>query len=203
MKKISILFLVSCSILAFAACGNRSSVRETLSAADALMQERPDSSLYVLQSIDSNSLKSKRLKAEHSLLLSMALDKNYIDLTSDSLINNAVTYYRRHNDYEKRFLSLYYQGRVYENAEQYSKAMLSFTEAEQIIDNVENDFAKGLLYAHLGDLHDKVYDYSGSLELFTKSEYYHDEAGRINHKYYSKLSMACSYIRDSRLIHSI
>ncbi len=163
MRKCSILLLVSFVVTVLFSCQGNSAASKLLDEVEGLMNERPDSALYLLENISVGKLGTKRLKAEYSLLMSMALDKNYIDLTSDSLINTAVDHYRGGKDYEKQFLSLYYQGRVYENAGQYTRAMLSFTEAEQLIDKVENDFAKGLLYAHLGKLHDRLYDYAPML----------------------------------------
>ncbi len=163
------------------------------------MNECPDSALLVLRGIDCSGLKSRKLNAEHSLLLSMTLDKNYIDLTSDSLINIAVDYYRHRKDYERRFLSLYYQGRVYQNAKQYSKAMLSFTEAEQIIDKVDDDFAKGHLYAHLGSLYDTFYNFPRSLESYIDAEHFYANANRINHVNYAKLSIGCAYVNMNRM----
>ncbi len=170
---------------------------EKLDMAETLMNEHPDSALYILQNIDYESLKGKEEKARHSLLMSMALDKNYIDLTSDSLINIAVDYYDRHRDYERTFLSLYYQGRIYENVGEYNKAILSFTKAEDIEEEVGDDFAKGLLYAHLGEIYKKYYDYPKALAAFVKAEDYYKEAQRLNHQYNVKLLIAGVYVNSN------
>ena len=44
----------------------------------------------ILEGIDKSNLNNKELKARHGLLLSMALDKNFIDLTSGSLFQPVV-----------------------------------------------------------------------------------------------------------------
>ena len=54
---------------------------------ESFIEERPDSALAVLEQINKEELSSKEEKAKHALLLSIALDKNYIDLTTDSIIN--------------------------------------------------------------------------------------------------------------------
>ena len=72
--------------------------------------------------------------ALYSLLISMALDKNYIDVASDSLIRPAVKYFERRRDNYHAFLSYYYLGRVYENAGQYDNALSAFLVAENRID---------------------------------------------------------------------
>ncbi len=81
----------------------------------------------------SDSLSSSADRGLYSLLYSMALDKNYIDLKNDSIIRPAVSYFSRHKDNTRTFLSYYYLGRVYENAENYDHALLSYLNAEAII----------------------------------------------------------------------
>lgn len=58
--------------------------------------DRPDSALSVLDSIDRSLLTTKRLKAHHALLHAMALDKNYIDVSDDSIARVAVDYFSKH-----------------------------------------------------------------------------------------------------------
>ncbi len=67
------IVLVSCS-------GNITSVRhETFDAAKRLMQARPDSALGLLCDADTTGF-TRADRAKYALLLSQALDKNYIDL---------------------------------------------------------------------------------------------------------------------------
>ena len=51
----------------------------------------------LLEGIDKSELTSKELEAKYALLLSQALDKNFIDLQSDSIIAPAVNYYKMMN----------------------------------------------------------------------------------------------------------
>ncbi len=192
MKRIQLILLLATIFLG--SCATQKSLRETLSDAELLMNESPDSALFLLGAIESTSIKSKKTKAEYDLLLSMALDKNYIDLKTDSLIINAVEYYRLHRDYERRFLSLFYLGRVQYNASQYEKAIVSYTEAEQIIDKVESNYTKGLLYANLAGVYEKTYDYLRFLEAGIKAEQYYKAANRITHQKYSRLLIGKAYI---------
>lgn len=61
-----------------------------------LMLSQPDRSLNIILTIDPQQIKTKQIKARYCLLYSQALDKNAIDLTSDTLIRPAVAYYKRH-----------------------------------------------------------------------------------------------------------
>ena len=64
----------------------------TLEDVASFIEERPDSALTILDTMDSFSLTTSALKARHSLLLAMARDKNYIDDTTDSIIAPAVSW---------------------------------------------------------------------------------------------------------------
>ena len=57
------------------------------------METHPDSALALLKTIDQSSIIGKESKAKYSLLMSMALDKNYIDTTTFDIIQPAIDYY--------------------------------------------------------------------------------------------------------------
>ena len=57
-----------------------------------------------------------KAQADYSLLMTQAMDKNYINFTSDSLIKFAVGYYGGHTeDLVAKGKSFYYYGRVMES----------------------------------------------------------------------------------------
>ena len=82
-------------------------------------------------------------------------------------MTQVVSYYEDKRDKEKLFKAYYYLGRIQYNAGDYAESMLSYTKAEQLIDKIDDDFIKGLLYAQLGMLHQKYYDYPRSLEYYS------------------------------------
>ena len=63
-------------------------------------------------------------------LLSQALDKNYIDLQSDSIIAPAVRYYENHGTPDERLKVFYYRGRISMNANDYDSATEYFIKAD-------------------------------------------------------------------------
>ncbi len=71
-------------------------VRKELSDIESYIMERPDSALTMLEAMDRNDLEQERDKARHALLHAMALDKNYIDVSDDSIAQVAVDYYSKH-----------------------------------------------------------------------------------------------------------
>lgn len=73
-------------LLCLVSCTQHSGHWEMLNDMETVMSERPDSALEVLRDINRDELSSDEERAKHALLLSMALDKNYIDETDISLI---------------------------------------------------------------------------------------------------------------------
>ncbi|MEE3407174.1 MAG: tetratricopeptide repeat protein, partial [Candidatus Cryptobacteroides sp.] len=90
---------------------------------DSYIQERPDSALAVLDSIDRTKLTGKKETALYSLLYTMALDKNYKDPVDESLIEPAVKYYSKHGDPDTRLKAFFYQGVIFGNQRNYNKAI--------------------------------------------------------------------------------
>ncbi len=74
------------AILFFTGCYNREQISR-LDEAEALLQNKPDSALTILQQLKSEGGQAEQ--ARYALLYSEALDKNHIKATNDSLIRRA------------------------------------------------------------------------------------------------------------------
>lgn len=159
--KISVAALLILLILASISCSSSNAVKYKLEKSEMLMQDFPDSSLAILQSITSGQLAGKKERALYSLLYSQALDKNYIDITDDSIINIAVNYYSNRNDEMRKAQSWYYLGRVYYNANNTKAAVESFLKAKAAAEKSENHFLTGQIYSILGKL---LYDQNFFIE---------------------------------------
>ena len=186
-----ILFLLVA--LPFAGCRDHSPVADKLQQAETCMNEHPDSALTVLKSIGQAELQSEEHRARYALLYSQALDKNYIDLTSDSLINIAVDFYKDRDDVRAKVLSYYYQGRIYTNANELIQATLAYMEAEQLVDELGDDYAAGLLYTQMGDIYRDYYDFPKALESYHLSTEHYHKADKPLHKLYGMMSQSAIY----------
>ena len=82
---------------------------------ETIIEERPDSVLNVLQAIDTDELIGDEERAKHALLLSMAMDKNYIDRTDFEVLQPAIDYYEDNGSATDKLRTYYYQGRIYQN----------------------------------------------------------------------------------------
>ena len=189
MNKIPTILLFL-GLLLLMACNDPKHVTDTLHRAEALMNEHPDSAWAMLNTLCPDEMGQKSTRAHYALLYTQAQDKNYIDETNDSLISVAVDYYRDTDDVRHKFLSYYYKGRVYFNAKDYQNATLCYMEAEQLTDEVGDDYLVGLLYAELGRIYDIYYDYPKSLEAHQKAAECYERAGKIRHRNYMWLNQA-------------
>ena len=192
MKTKHILYLLLVWV-AMIACSDPKSVTDTLNRAEALMNEHPDSAWTMLNTLSSDEIGQNSPRALYALLYTQAQDKTYRDETNDSLISIAVDYYRDTDDARRKFLSYYYKGRVYFNAKDYLNATTCYMEAEQLADEVGDDYLVGLLYSELGRIYRLYYDYPKSLEAHRKAAECYERAGKIRHRNYMWLnqSSAC------------
>ena len=108
-------------------------------------------------------------------------------------MTQVANYYEGKRDKEKLFKAYYYLGRIQYNAGDYAASMLSYTKAEQLIDKIDDEFIKGLLYAQLGMLHQKYYDYPRSLDAFNTAAKHYELARKTAHKYFAKLNIGQVY----------
>ena len=82
--------------------------------------------LNVLQAIDTDELVGDEEQAKHALLLSMAMDKNYIDKTDFEVLQPAIDYYEDNGSATDKLRTYFYQGRIYQNAGDNGSAMECF-----------------------------------------------------------------------------
>ena len=189
MKKLYSL-IVLLLILLFGACSDPKHVIEPLHRAEALMNEYPDSALNLLKGIAQTELHTQEHRARYALLYSQALDKNFIDLTSDSLINIAVDYYKDRDDVRAKFLSYYYQGRIYTNANNLTQATLAYLEAEQLVDELGDGYAAGLLYKQIGLIYNSYYDFPKGLQAHQQAIEHFTKANKPIHRIQAMLTLS-------------
>ena len=173
MKERFILPIITACILASCISRTDSTTALILDDVQTYMDEQPDSALSVLRNIDRESLATKDLEAKFSLLLSQALDKNYIDLQSDSIIAPAVRYYQNHGSAEEKLMTLYYRGRIAMNARKYEEAISYFTKASEYADRVCDKVAAGRVYAAQSNIYNEYFDIEKTIKSANKAaEYY-------------------------------
>ena len=185
------LFLIAAIIPTLFSCTGLN-VKRALNDVETYIMESPDSSLTVLESIERSRLKTQRNKAQHALLHAMALDKNYIDVTDDSLAHVAVDFYQKHGPLKNRARALYYLGIAYFNQKQYDKAILEYSKAEKIAEKCDSLFL-GMIYTAMSYTYNNTYNSIGE-QTFAQNAY--DVFTDIDAEQYmrsSKYRMAVSF----------
>lgn len=112
MPEILKLILNSLLFFCLVACNEGSDMVLLLNKAEMYMSEKPDSALSLLDSIIQPEDLSNEQYALWCLLYTQAQDKNWIEHTSDSIINVAVEYFKEKNDPHRKAQAYYCQGRV-------------------------------------------------------------------------------------------
>ena len=164
----------------FVACERHSEHWSTITEMETIIEERPDSVLNVLQSIDTDELIGDEERAKHALLLSMALDKNFIDKTDFEVLQPAIDYYEDNGTATDKLRTYYYQGRIYQNMGNDASAMRSFVNALDKGAESNDDLTKARTLVAQSTIYyslmkwDKVYDVS------IKAANYYFEVDRIN-----------------------
>lgn len=191
MKQTFLPILLICIIVG---CTPRST-KSTLNDVDSYIMERPDSALQVIESMDRSLLKTERSRAHHALLHAMALDKNYIDVTEDSIAQVAVDYYSRRGPEKSKARAYYYLGLAYYYQQNYDKAILEFTKAEEVAETCDSLYW-GMTKDIQGHTYDMTYNDIEVINCFKKAYYIY--SGLLdNHKAQSvQFKLAQVYISD-------
>lgn len=178
-------------------CACHSSIDREMGAVEQLINDSPDSALVALQRLSSSSLKTRKQKARYALLLSQALDKNYIDIADDSLITVATEYYRAKDVSSNRMKANYYSGIVHKNALNYPRAILDLELAEKDAQALGDFFYLGLIHRNQASCFSSVLNNTYAIEYHKKAV----DAFRSAHKdlylLYALQSLAIDYINSN------
>jgi tetratricopeptide (TPR) repeat protein len=178
MKQGNIIIAIVVLVLALACCnegGDTANMRE-LAGIDSLLSKarQYEVAQQRLDSLHPDGFNQAE-RAYYSLLLSQSHYKNYINDTTDAVINKAVDYYEHHGDREKYTRSLLYKGCVYQMMGDAEKAIASYKDAENAAEDgdLENKaFAKlrlATLYADNSNYADlKIRKYKEALDLYNQ-----------------------------------
>lgn len=161
MKLIKILIL-TIGITLLTNC-SENKYGEQLNKVESIMNIQPDSALSILKAIDYNTIMTESEKARYVLLKTHIITKNKGKAINDSLINISVNYYKTHkSSNEKLAMSLIYQSNYLINNGQFDKAMLSLLEAEELFNELNDNYIKGYHSVLLGALYAYYCDFSNA-----------------------------------------
>ena len=135
-----------------------------LSQVEDCMESNPDSALTLLKQIPHPEKLGGKAQADYALLMTQAMDKNYITSSSDSLISLAVSYYGSHSeDLVAQGKSYFYYGRVMNGLKRDEDAMKYYLSAKKVFDGGEEYKMLGLISEEIGNLNRRQNMYESAL----------------------------------------
>lgn len=104
------------------------------------------------------------------MLLSLAQYRCYIPVSSDSLINLAIEYYKDKNDADKKGAAFYVKGCILEEyCKDIPNALLAYKEAETCIPDMDDKQYVARIYSSLGYVNKKSFHFEPAKEYYQKA----------------------------------
>lgn len=177
-------------------CSTHPELVNRLEKAENIIDTYPDSALHILEEPIFSDIRNRKEKALHSLLYSKALDKNYIDICSDSIIRPAADYYSKYGNNLRRAQSLYYLGTTFYNANDIKNAAENYLKAKEAADKTDEHYLKGQICNILGLIYYRQ-------DLFIEAAALYEESGKHFNcaGYPEKYANALSYAAKSCYLH--
>lgn len=208
MMERSIIFILLSMLLS---CTGNKVYDHQLSKADSIMDIADDSAQIAIKMLDalkpewSKFTKAQRMR--YDLLYHKAMNKAYIDFTSDSTMLAVVDYYEHHGTANDKMLAYYILGCVYRDMHEAPMALEYYNKATEQADTTAQDCDYATLcrvYSQMGVLFSKQYLPYQELFSFEKATHYaykaHDTLNAI--RYYYNKTGAYTYLdnEDSAII---
>ena len=188
MKRM-LMLLLTIEVLLSCSGGSYSRLQEI----ESYMENEPKRALEELRQMNAEEIKGARNIAKYALLHSMALDKNYIDLKTDSIIAPAVKYYSKRGSADDRLLMHYYMGRIYANAGNWDKAAIEYSKGEELVGKAKNKLAVGRLYNSFVIVYNQINNARKEIEYAQKAYDLFDSLGNVRLLNITKGLLAMGY----------
>lgn len=128
---ITVLFLL-------VSCGGNRVVDSKMASADSLMDVCQDSAQTALAMLDSLKAQkpnmSKAQQMHYDLIYAKAMNKSFVDFTTDSVMKRVVAYYDKHGSVNERMLAYYLLGCVYRDLQDAPASLDNYYKAVELAD---------------------------------------------------------------------
>lgn len=165
MRRLIFFFLLGIIV----SCSSERDTVRLVNQAEKIVQEHPDQALRMLDTLSRGNFSSRKERARYGIVKSMALTKNWIEPSSDSLIRPAVDYYGKSRQYDYRMKAWFYFGRVQLVQGELVASLYSFKQAEHAAENTGDDRYKGLIQMGLANVYNRNYNSPEALKHVKKA----------------------------------
>lgn len=158
------------SVLSISCNGDSNVLNTTFSKIENCIETYPDTALYLLNSIHHPEKLHGKSMADYALLMTQAMDKNYMKFKSDSLIALALNYYTLDKSApEMRAKAQFYYGRVLLESDREAEALEHFLSAKDYFQSIRQYKMLALIANEIGMIHRRQRMYTDALNDFRES----------------------------------
>ena len=167
---IRIAFFFILSFLAVSCHRDTDALNMTFSKVEKCMDLCPDSALNLLKGIHDPEKLWGESQATYALLMTQAMDKNYMKFSSDSLIALALNYYTITQTSPVMYAkALFYHGRVMLELDKEEEALKSFLAAKDVYERTKDHKMLALIAEEVGMINRKQDLYDDALTNFREA----------------------------------
>ena len=137
-----------------------------------LTEGENDYAYYYISKYDAASFLKEEDRAYYNLLMTRATIERGLNPPSDSLINEAIRYYKIAGDRERLACCYYYKGEYYINLKEWPRAIQIMKRAEEQVVQTENRWLKYKIYDAIGRINQQCGNYRLGVEYIVKAKEY-------------------------------
>jgi len=189
------LVILSILLCALAACSPSPDARR-IARAEAIMDDRPDSALDILDSIDPAGL-GDDLRALHAVLLLRAKEICNIDISDDSVMPWVIDHYVRTGDRQREMLARYHHAVAMSQRQDYAQSIISATKAYDLAAADSNHFWCGMTSRLISDAYHETDNSAEELAYARRGRHHFQTSGRQPYINYALLDHARALVSHS------
>lgn len=180
------------SVFLLFSCGKKE-YTEILDRAHRQLENKEYSEAYnMLSLISFDDVVGCENRARFALLYSSALDKNKVDIKSDSLIRFAVDYYEKRGSDLYKAKVYYYLGRIYNNNKNIELCVENYILAKEHVPEKAH-YSKGLIYSDLGNQYKDQHSFRMAIENYAIAAESFRQVGETEQEIFNMLKVGDCY----------
>ena len=166
-RKIILCLLTFVSLLV--SCGGLPISQQLVKIDSLLAEGKNDYAYHFISKYDAASFQNEEDRAYYNLLMTRAAIEREFYPSSDSLINEAIRYYKNAGDKERLACSYYYKGEYYINLKDWPKAIVVMKQAEVQVVHTKNGWLKYKIYYAIGRINQQCVNYQLGVDYAQKA----------------------------------
>lgn len=200
-----LIYIIITALVSTTSCHRSEHTEQQLLMMDTLSDENPDTVLTMLESMDFNAMsKSERMHAE--LLKGKAMNKAYVNFTTDSVMLEVVDWYERHGNANQKMLAYYILGCAYRDLEDALSALKYLNLAADAVEENDEDCDLHTLmrvYSQMGGLYQRVAAFENDRMANSHAERLAWQIGDTLSTLRLRWARACSLFEEKKQLQAI